>query len=101
MSRLQALLDLHAQDPSDVDLLFMIGMEHASAGRHAEAVPWLSQYAEKGSDVGAAWALLADCHAALGDDAGSRAALQHGITAAMRSGHPTLAAELRERLEET
>jgi hypothetical protein len=100
MSRLPALLELHRQDPADADLLFMIAAEHAGEGRPAEALPWLSQYVEKGRDVGAGWALMADCHEALGDDAARKAALQRGIDAALRGGHPTLAAELRERMEE-
>lgn len=100
MSRLEALLDLHRQDPADADLLFMIAAEHASAGRHVEALPWLAQYVAKGRDVGAGWALMADCHQALGDGEARRAALQDGIAAALRGGHPTLAAELRERMEE-
>src|SRR5689334_5115783 len=100
MSRLDALLDLHAQDPGDADLLFMIASEHASAGRHAEALPWLQRYVENGRDVGAGWALIADCHEALGDEAAKREALESGIAAALRGGHPTLAGELRERLDE-
>ena len=78
----------------------MIASEHASAGRHAEAIPWLRQYVEKGRDVGAGWSLMADCHEALGDRGSAKAALQEGIGAAMKGGHPTLAGELRERLEE-
>lgn len=100
MSRLDALLDLHRQDPEDADLLIMVATEHAAAGRHAEAVEWLRRYVEKGRDVGAGWALMADCHEALGDDAARRDALERGIDAAMRGGHPSLAGELRERLEQ-
>lgn len=99
MSRLEALLALQQQDPTDVDLLFMIASEHAGAGRHAEAISWLHQYVERGRDVGAGWALIADCHEALGDIDASRTALEQGVQAALRGGHPTLAAELRERLE--
>ena len=99
MSRLDALLDLHRQDPDDADLLFMIATEHASAGQHAQAIEWLRRYVEKGRDVGAGWALMADCHAALGDASARRDALTRGIDAAMRAGHPSLAGEMRERLE--
>ncbi len=99
MSRLPALMKLHAAEPTDADLLFMIASEHVAAGAHAEAITWLARYVEAGRDVGAGWALLADCHAALGDDAGRLRALEAGITAALAGGHPTLAAELRDRIE--
>jgi len=100
VSRLDSLMELHAQDPADTDLLFMIASEHASEGRPAEAIPWLVRYVEQGRDVGAGWALLADCHEELGDAAALRAALERGIDAALRGGHPTLAGTLRQRLEE-
>jgi predicted Zn-dependent protease len=100
MSRLDSLLALHAADPSDADLLFMIASEHAGAGRHEEAVGWLERYVEAGKDVGAGHALAADCLLALGRDADARAHLERGVDAAMRGGHPTLAAELRDRIED-
>ena len=78
----------------------MIASEHVAGGRHAEAIEWLRRYVEQGTDVGAGWALLADCHEALGDDAARRCALESGVAAALRGGHPTLAGELRARLEE-
>lgn len=100
MSRLEALLDLHRQDPNDADLLYMIATELVNAGRHADAIPMLAQYVERGPDVGAGWALLADCHEALGQVSDARGAVEQGIAAALRGGHPTLAAELRDRLDE-
>jgi Flp pilus assembly protein TadD len=100
MSRLPALLDLHRADPADADLLFMIASELASAGRHAEAVDWLSRYVEQGRDVGAGHALAADCLLELGRTDEARAQLERGVEAAMRGGHPTLAGELRDRIDE-
>jgi predicted Zn-dependent protease len=94
-------MELHAQDPADTDLLFMIASEHATEGRPAEAITWLTRYVESGRDVGAGWALLADCHEELGDTPALRSALERGIEAALRGGHPSLAGVLRARLDET
>jgi hypothetical protein len=100
MSRLPDLLALHRDTPDDPDLHFMIATEHLSEGRPADAIPWLRTYVALGSDVGAGWALMADCHEALDQTDATREALRNGIDAALRSGHPTLAAELRGRIEE-
>ncbi len=100
MSRLPSLMELHEQDPDDADLLFMIASEHVTEGRPAEAIPWLLRYVEQGRDVGAGWALLADCHEELGDAIALRSALERGIEAALRGGHPSLAGVLRSRLDE-
>jgi predicted Zn-dependent protease len=100
MSRLPALMKLHDADPADADLLFMIGSEHANEGRPGDALAWLSRYVERGRDVGAGYGLIADCCLKLGQDAQAQAALKQGIEAARRAGHPTMAAEFEERLEE-
>lgn len=101
MSRLPALMKLHDADPSDPDLLFMIGSEHVNEGRPADGLAWLSRYVEAGRDVGAGYGLIAECLLKLGRDADARAALRQGIEAARHAGHPTMAAEFEERLEET
>ena len=78
----------------------MIASEHVQEGRHADALPWLGSYVRLGTDVGAGYALMATCHAVLGDEAAARLALELGVQAALRSHHPTLAAELRAQIEE-
>ena len=100
MSRLPALMKLHEADPSDADLLFMIGSEHFNAGRPAEALPWLSRYVDAGRDVGAGFGLMAECCLKLNRDEDAKAALRRGIEAALRAGHPTMAGEFEERLHE-
>lgn len=100
MSRLESLLELHRADPGDVDLLFMIGSELAATGRHEDALEWLARYVEAGRDVGAGHALAGDCLLALGRVDEARAELRRGVDAALRGGHPSLAGELRDRLEE-
>jgi Flp pilus assembly protein TadD len=99
--RLTALLRMHAENPKDADLAFMIGNEYFQAGRHEEALPWLLSYVQLGSDVGAAHGLIAACHFRAGDEEAARQALRDGVAAALRSGHPGMAAEYRAQLDET
>lgn len=40
MSRLAQLEKLHAADPKDADVPYMIAQEHAKAARHEEALSW-------------------------------------------------------------
>lgn len=40
MSRLAQLERLHAADPADADVLYMLGQEHANAGRTSDAIAW-------------------------------------------------------------
>lgn len=40
MSRLAQLTKLHAVDPADADVVYMIAQEHAKAGDAASAVAW-------------------------------------------------------------
>ena len=100
MSRLDSLLALHQQTPDDADLHFMIASEHFQAERHDDALRWLASYVERGTDVGAAYRMMAECHLAAGDATAAKAALRTGVDAALRGGHPSMAAEYRERLAE-
>lgn len=100
MSRLPQLMKLHEADPADVDLLYMVGHELYREGRHAEAVDWLTRYTQRGTDVGAAFGLIADCCEQLGQAEEARQALLWGIEAARRAGHPTMAGEFQSRLDE-
>ena len=100
MSRLPQLIKLHEQDPSDVDLLYMIGHELSREGKHLEAIDWLTRYTERGTDVGAAFGLIADSCDELGRHEEARAALKWGIEAARRAGHPTMAGEMQARLDD-
>ncbi len=99
VSRLDSLMELQRADPEDSDLDYMIASELVSAGRTVDAVTWLERHVARGPDVGAGWSLLADCHVLLGNVSAARHSLEQGIPAALRSGHPTLASELRDRLE--
>ena len=100
MDRLTTLLQLHEKDPHDADLLYMIGHEHYQSGRLEDARPWLERYAQVGQDTGRAWELVAECLLEEGCESAALEALQKGVAAALSSGHPTLAGELRARLSE-
>lgn len=46
MSRLAQLEKLHAADPADADVLYMLAQEHAKEGRWDEAVAWYDRCIE-------------------------------------------------------
>jgi predicted Zn-dependent protease len=100
MSRIESLRKLHEEDPADVDLLFMIGSELFKDGKWTEAIEWLTRYAEAGQDVGAGYGLIAECWEQLGREDEARVALRRGMEAARAAGHPTMAGDFANRLED-
>ena len=78
----------------------MIGNEYFRERLYIEALDWLGRYVDKGSDVGAALGLMAECCGELGRDEDARATLRWGIEAARRAGHPSMAGEFQARLDD-
>ena len=60
----------------------------------------LERYLAGYDDEGNGWGRLAEAYAALGRPEDARAALDRGIAASYRFGHPGMAAELEERRDE-
>jgi tetratricopeptide (TPR) repeat protein len=99
MDRLAQLLKLHEADPADPFCTYGIALEHAKAGRSAEALTWLDKtlaldaaycyaYFQKGK-------LLND----LGDAAGARRTVEAGIVAATQCGDAHARDELATLLD--
>mgnify|MGYP005845560197 CR=1 FL=1 len=99
MSRLPQLLKLHAADPADADVPYMIALEHAKQGQVDEALAWLDKtlaikptycyaYFQKGK-------LLSE----IGRDAQAKAVIEAGIAAAGRCGDAHARDELTALLE--
>ena len=86
--------------PDDVRLRFGLALEYLKQERFAEAVDQLEAYLAAADDEGNAWGRLGDALARLGRDDEARAAYEKGIAAAESHGHPTMAEEFREVLDE-
>lgn len=99
-SRIEALRGLLEKRPSDPRARFGLALEYLKEGMRSEGIQELRLYLDQTDDEGNAWGRLAEALVGEGDEAGARAALETGIEAAERHGHPTMADEFRDRLEQ-
>ncbi len=99
-SRIEALHAFLERRPDDLRARFGLAIEYLKEGRRQEGIAELRTYLAGADDEGNAWGRLAGALLEEGDEAGARDALERGVEAAERHGHPTMADELRERLEE-
>jgi Flp pilus assembly protein TadD len=86
--------------PDDPRLRFGLALEHLKEGSLEEGATELRKYLELTDDEGNAWGRLGAALAELGRTDEAREAYGHGIAAAARHGHPTMAEEFRQALEE-
>ena len=87
-----------AARPGDSRLLFGLALEYLKEDRLEEGVEVLRRYLAVADDQGNAWARLAAALRALGRETEARHALERGIEAAERHGHPSMAQEMRDAL---
>lgn len=94
---LQRMIEARPDDPRP---RFGLALEHENAGEWEDAVAALRSYLERSDDEGNAYGRLGQALRRLGRDDEARNAYRDGIAAATRHGHPTMAAEFEEVLEE-
>jgi E3 SUMO-protein ligase RanBP2 len=99
-ARLEALLRLLESRPDDPRAHFGLALEYESTGQWSEAAAHLERYLELARDEGNAYGRLGNALRRLGRDEEARAAYAQGIEAAYRHGHPSMAQEFEETLEE-
>jgi Flp pilus assembly protein TadD len=97
--RARALERMLESRPDDPRLLFGLALEQLKAKQLVEAVHTLQRYLARTEDEGNAWGRLGDALRELGREDEARDAFQSGIQAAERHGHPSMAEELREKLQ--
>jgi predicted Zn-dependent protease len=98
--RIETFRAMLAKKPDNVLAHFGLANECMKEGLHAEAREHYEAYLAGYDDEGNGWSRYAEVLAELGETARSREALEKGIAAAHRFGHPGLVQELEERLEE-
>lgn len=86
--------------PDDSRLRFGLALEYLSAGRTEDGVRELRTYLEHTDDEGNGWGRLGAALHDLGREDEARDAFETGIASALRHGHPTMADEFRETLED-
>jgi len=98
--RIDALRRMVESRPEDARARFGLAAEYERLGRWEEAVRELEAYLAIADDEGNAWGRLGRALRELGRDEDARAAYRRGIEAAQRHGHPSMAAEFEEILDE-
>lgn len=86
--------------PNDPRLRFGLALEYEKLGRWEQAAAQLREYLALTDDQGNAWGRLGRALRELGRDSEAGEAYRRGIEAANRHGHPGMAAEFEEALEE-
>jgi E3 SUMO-protein ligase RanBP2 len=89
---------MREKNPLDTRVLFALAMEHEKAGDWTRVVALLTEYLAATDDQGNAWGRLGFALAQLGRMEEARHAYAHGIEAATRHGHPSMAAEFEDTL---
>lgn len=97
---MEQLQKLHAADPSDADVLYMLAQEHAKAGRYDEAVAWYDRCLEADASYHYAFYHKARAQQSAGDDAGAIATLKAGFARARSAGDAKATSEIGAFLDE-
>lgn len=98
--RIAALRSMLERNPSDARALFGLAIEHEKRGEWAETASSLQRYLDLSEDQGNAWGRLGHALRQLGRNDEARAAYRRGIEEAYRHGHPSMAGEFEELIEE-
>jgi uncharacterized protein HemY len=99
-SRIDTLVQMLAQDPSDRTLHYMLGNEYFKAQKYSQTVEVLRRYLQSGDDEGSAYRLLAKSHERLGETEEARKVYREGIVVAERHGHQPMVDEFTEALRD-
>lgn len=98
--RIVSLVRMMGTHPEDPRPRFGLALEYEKQGRWAEMVDVLGEYLKLTDDEGNAYGRLAQALRQLGRDEEARQAYRMGIAAAQRHGHPTMAGEFEDALDE-
>ena len=99
-NRIDALRKMIERNPNDPRLRFGLALELEKLGEWEQVVSELQAYLALTDDEGNAWGRLGNALRQLGRDEEAKDAYRKGIEAAYRHGHPSMAAEFEEILEE-
>jgi tetratricopeptide (TPR) repeat protein len=87
MQRLEKLNELHAKNPDDPDIHYMIAQEHAQQGDHAASLGWYDTCLENDPDYHYAYFHKAKSQEATGDTDGARRTLDAGLARAREANN--------------
>jgi predicted Zn-dependent protease len=99
-ARIEALRKMAEARPDDPRPRFGLALEYEKAGRWEDAVRELREYLARATDEGNAYGRLGVALRHLGREDEAKDAYRQGIDAAYRHGHPTMAGEFEQVLED-
>ena len=97
--RIETFKQMLEADPDNSMVLFGLANEYLKAENTTEAIKTLEEYLQKADDEGAAYGMLAKAYEKIGDSERAKNALEQGIVASNRHGHPTMAADYQMTLD--
>jgi Flp pilus assembly protein TadD len=99
-ARIEALRKMADARPDDPRPRFGLALEYEKAGRWDDVVGELRAYLSLTADQGNAYGRLGAALRRLGRDDEAKDAYRQGVDAAYRHGHPTMAGEFEQLLED-
>jgi E3 SUMO-protein ligase RanBP2 len=99
-SRLDTFRAMVVKSPTNALARFGLANEAIKEGLWAEAAEQLEAYLDLYDDEGNGFGRLAEAYTKLGRTDDARRSLERGVKAAEKYGHPSMASELRQRMEE-
>ena len=99
-SRTEVFEQILQSDPANTAVLFGLAKEYEKAGDNAKLIDTLGRYLAAADDEGNAYGMLARAYERANQAEKARETYQRGIDAAKAHGHPGMAEEFREILEQ-
>ena len=97
-SRIEIFKQMLVNDPINSSILFGLAKEYEKSGQTAELIETLERYIAISEDEGNAYGMLGAAYEKTGQQEKARETYQRGIDVAMSHGHPSMAEEYREIL---
>jgi tetratricopeptide (TPR) repeat protein len=100
MSRMDQLQKLHAADPADADVLYMLAQEHAKAGDYRSAIAWYDRCLGADPNYLYGYFHKARAQQSAEDEAGAIQTLRTGLAAARAARDAKASSEIAGFLDE-
>jgi len=98
-SRIEIFEQILAGDPANTVVLFGLAKEYEKTGDEKKLISTLERYLASADDEGNAYGMLARAYERSKQSDKARTTYQRGIEVAMAHGHPGMAEEYRQILE--
>src|ERR1051326_4913565 len=98
-SRIEVFEQMLAGDPANTIVLFGLAKEYEKSGADAKVIETLGRYIASAADEGNAYGMVARAYERTNETDKARDAYRRGVESAMSPGHPGMAEEYREILE--